>query len=53
MFKGPELQKSVNQSYCFCVLHVVSWCFHEKSGMVFNLQNGRKYMVEMAMFKGQ
>ena len=43
-------------SYGSCILHVVSWCFKfvwdfmKISQMVFNLQNGHEYMVEIAMF---
>ena len=46
-------------SYCFCVLHVDSWCFTFVrnfiiiSHTVFNLQSGHEYMVEMAMFNVQ
>ena len=42
MFKGPQIQKKINQSYCLCVLHIVSWYFTfvrrfiRISGMVFN-----------------
>ena len=59
MFKGPQPQKYVNQSYGFCVLKVVSWCFRfvrsfiKISGLVFNLQSGHRYMVKMAMFNVQ
>ena len=55
MFKRPQLQKYFNQSYSFCVLHVVSWCFTFArnfiiSRKVFDLQSRHKYKVEMAMF---
>ena len=59
MFKEPQLQKWVNQSYDFCVLHVVLQCFTfvrnfiKISGTVFKLQCGHKYMVEMAKFNVQ
>ena len=47
------------QSYSFCILQVVSWCFTFVrnfiiiSRTVFNLQSGHEYMVEMAMFNVQ
>ena len=59
MFKRLQLHKQVNQSYSFCVLHVVSWCFIFVknfiiiSQTVFNLQSRHKYMVDMAMFNVQ
>ena len=57
MFKGLQLQKKVHQNYSFCVLHIVSWCFtflrNFISRMVFSLQSGQEYMVEMAMFNVQ
>ena len=59
MLTGPQLQKLVNQSYGFYVLHIVLWCFIfvgssiKISGTVFNLQCQHKYMVEMDMFNVQ
>ena len=59
MFKGPQLQNCVHQSYGFCVLHVVPQCFTFVrnfiiiSQMVFNLQCEHEDMVEMAMFNVQ
>ena len=55
LFKWPQLQKYVNQSYVFCVLQVVSWCFTFVRNFtiiaqtVFNLQSRHEYMIEIAM----
>ena len=52
-------KKQVNQSYGFCIPHIVSWCFTFVrnfiiiSQKVFNLQSGHEHIVEMAMFKVQ
>ena len=61
MFKGPQVQKQVSQSYVFCVLHHDLGCFTFLrnfkiiSQIVFNLQSGHEYsyMVKTGMFHVQ